>query len=105
MPFYNITETQADYWHLYQTLIGDATDGYKGCPGIGPKKAERLLDDTDWTSECGQTWSQAMWVKVVEAFVSAGLTEADALRRARLARILRWSDWDSENKQPKLWTP
>jgi len=97
--FYNVTEQQADYWHLSQTLVGDAGDGYKGCPGIGPKKAELVLKPTgDYTGE-------PMWPLVVAAFVKAGLTEADALRQARLARILRWSDWDSERKEPKLWTP
>lgn len=92
--FYVITEAQADYWHLYQTLVGDNADGFKGCPGIGPKKAEALLADPTWR-----------WNTVVNAFVKAGLTADDALRQARLARILRWSDWDSEKKEPILWTP
>ena len=29
----------------YQLLVGDSTDNIKGCPGIGPVKAERLLRD------------------------------------------------------------
>jgi len=37
------TEAEADYWHMYQTLVGDAADGYKGCPKVGPVKAEKLL--------------------------------------------------------------
>lgn len=90
--FYNITEEQADYFHLYQTLVGDTADGYKGCPGIGPKKAEKLLQD-------------AAWPAVVDAYRHAGLTEADALRNARLARILRWTDWESATKTPILWCP
>jgi DNA polymerase-1 len=93
--FYNITEAEADYFHLYQTLIGDASDGYKGCPGIGPKKAEKVL--------LGR--GAPAWAHVVEAFAKAGLDEAHALRQARLARILRWSDWDSEKKEVRLWTP
>ena len=32
-------------------------------------------------------------------------TEMIALLNARLARILRWSDWDAKNKQPILWRP
>ena len=43
--FHVITEAGADYFHMYQTLIGDAADGYKGCPGIGPKKAEKMLQE------------------------------------------------------------
>jgi DNA polymerase-1 len=40
-----VTEAEADYYHMFQTLIGDITDGYKGCPGIGKVKAEKLLAD------------------------------------------------------------
>lgn len=102
-----ITEAQADYYHLYQTLVGDTTDGYKGCPGTGPKKAEKLLDDALSTPDgtalkpCGEVW----WPAVVKAYVKAGLNEAEAIKQARLARILRWSDWDSVTKEPILWTP
>jgi DNA polymerase-1 len=88
-----ITEGEANYRHLYQTLIGDAADGYKGCPGVGPVKATKLLD------------ADPTWATVVAAYTKAGLTEADALTQARLARILRWSDWDAEKKEPILWTP
>ena len=53
--------------------------------------------------ECRVYW---WWDAVVEAFTfKAGLTEADALKQARLARILRWSDWNSETKTPILWSP
>jgi DNA polymerase-1 len=90
---------QADMFHMYQTLIGDTADGYKGCPGIGPVKAEKLL------AEATNEGVQYMWPAVVAAYESKGLTEADALLQARLARILRHSDWDGEKKQPILWTP
>lgn len=98
-----VSEYDADYWHLYQTLIGDTADGYPGCPGVGPKKAETLMPkyDKDNMPYTVGEW----WARVKEAFTKAGLTEADALKQARLARILRWSDWDSEKKEVKLWTP
>jgi 5'-3' exonuclease len=92
------SEAEADYWHMYQTLVGDTSDGYKGCPAIGKVKAEKLLNAAMEKDE--QTWPV-----VVAAYEKAGLTEADALTQARLARILRWSDWDNEKKQPILWTP
>ncbi|MBA8799246.1 DNA polymerase-1 [Agrobacterium sp. RC10-4-1] len=88
-----ISEAEADYWHLYQTLTGDTTDGYAGCPGVGPKKAEALLGD------------DPSWATVVKAFEKAGLTEADALQQARVSRILRASDYDFKKKEPILWTP
>jgi 5'-3' exonuclease len=94
-----VSEDQADYWHMYQTLTGDVTDGYKGCPGVGPVKARAVLASKP------EEGPEVVWPLVVEAYTKAGLTEADALRNARLARILRWSDWDSVNKVPILWTP
>lgn len=88
-----ISEPEADYWHLYQTLTGDTTDGYSGCPGIGPKKAEALLNGV------------ADWSVVVAAFEKAGLSENEALVQARVARILRASDYDFKKKEPILWNP
>ena len=81
-----ITEAQADYWHLYQTLVGDSADGYKGCPGVGPKKATALLDPPFKPELLQEVRVAALWPVVVEAYVKAGLTADDALRQARLAR-------------------
>jgi DNA polymerase-1 len=112
-----ISTAEADYWHMYQTLVGDRTDNYPGCPGMGQVKAEKLLDNLKTTDGLNLTWDYAVqhlgleaarecvWKSIVEAFTNAGLTEADALKQARIARILRWADWDSERKQPILWTP
>lgn len=89
----------ADDYHMLQTLKGDPTDGYKGCPGMGDKRAQA------WCSAetgIGLPWS---WERVVGAYVKAGLTEDDALLQARLARILRWEDWDTTNKKVILWKP
>jgi DNA polymerase-1 len=90
-----VGSAEADYWHLYQTLTGDATDGYAGCPGVGPKKAEAILSGA----------ASEMWASVVQTFKKAGLTEDDALVQARVARILRASDYDFTAKVPILWTP
>lgn len=95
-------EHEADYFFLYQTLIGDVTDGYKGCPGMGPKTAAKLLDPFNMNG--GFDVSLA-WDSVVAAYEKAGLTEADALQQARCARILRASDWDAETQTVKLWNP
>ena len=72
-----VTEEDANYNHLLQALTGDAVDGYSGCPGIGIKRASRLLD------------ADASWDSVIAAYDKAGLTEEDALVQARVARILR----------------
>lgn len=89
---HDITVDEADKNFLMQTLTGDVTDGYKGCPGVGPKKAESILQIPSWD-------------QVANAYVIAGLTEEDALTQARLARILRASDWDQDNRRVILWQP
>ena len=86
-----ITAEDADRYFLTQVLTGDTADGYKGVPGIGPKKAEAILGP------------RPHWGAVEKAYIDAGLTKDDALQQARLARILRWSDW--HEGEPKLWTP
>jgi DNA polymerase-1 len=98
-------EEEADYWHLYQTLTGDTVDGFKGCPGIGPVKAEKMLMDPHLWDGNAEFMRAAAWRVVVGAYEKAGLTEADAITQARLARILRWGDWDKKKKVPILWTP
>ena len=89
-----ITEEEADWWHMYQTLTGDITDGYKGCPGVGDVGARKVLAQT------GDPWTN-----VVAAYVKAGLNEAAALQQARVARILRSSDYDFDKKEVILWEP
>ena len=98
-----ISEDQADYWHLFQTLTGDPTDGYPGCPGIGPKSAEKLLQAC-WSSESDFDNAKG-WQTVVAAYKAKGLGEGVALQMARCARILRASDYDFKNKKPILWEP
>jgi DNA polymerase I len=88
-----INNEEARRHHLYQTLVGDTCDNYPGCPGIGPVKANRILDE-----DCS-------WAAVVAAFESKGLTAEDALLQARLARILSARWWDFENNKPILWSP
>jgi DNA polymerase-1 len=92
-----ITEDEADWYHLYQTLMGDGTDGYKGCPQVGAKRASEII-------ELGATIADN-WAAVVETYASKGLGEEEALRQARVARILRASDYDFKKKEPILWTP
>ena len=45
------------------------------------------------------------WKTVVKTFEEKDMTEEDALVNARLARILTVDDYDSEKKEPILWTP
>lgn len=88
---------EGDYFFYKQILTGDPTDGYKGCPGIGEKRSSRLLEGVDLEKDG--------WSVVVEAYEKKGLTEEDALQQARVARILRETDYDFKNQEPILWTP
>ena len=90
-----LTEKAADYKHFYQTLTGDTTDNYPGCPSVGPKKAEAILD--------GYKDNKEAWARIVAAYEKQGLDEEDALVNARVARILRASDYDFKEKKVKLW--
>ena len=89
-----ISDDEADLHFFTQCLTGDPTDGFPGLPGFGPKKAEALFKA-----------HRASWSTVEAAYNKAGLTKEDALIQARLARILRWSDWDPQNNTYKLWEP
>jgi DNA polymerase-1 len=92
-----ISLEEADLNHLRQTLIGDPVDNYSGCPGIGKTKAEKVLTK--------KHPDQNRWELVVKAFEAKGLTEADALVQARVARICRSEDYSFTNRKPILWNP
>lgn len=101
-----ISEDDADYFHLYQTLTGDKTDGYPGCPGIGPVNAEKLLTNTSLWGETNADFDVAKaWNIVVSQYAKKGLGEEVALQNARVARICRWTDYDYKAKEVIPWNP
>lgn len=101
-----IGKLKADRFHLWQTIVGDATDGYPGAPGIGPKSefAEAVLAAK--SVEEGWRHVMAAYEKAAAKGKLGDETPADAaLRNSRMARILRAGDWDFKQKRPKLWMP
>lgn len=94
-----ITQDEADFNFLVQTLSGDSTDNYPGCAGVGPKRAAAALNSVR------EKGLPEMWRTVTSLFNKAGFGEDFALTQARCARILRASDYDFTNKKPKLWEP
>ena len=102
-----VSQASADKFHLMQTLMGDATDGYKGCPGVGKVGAEKVLSPfySHMTFGDSEFDVAGAWVAVVAQYVKAGLTEEDALQQARVARICRATDYDFTTKAVKLWEP
>ena len=93
-----IDQITADYNFYMQTLAGDSTDGYKGCPGIGKVKAQRILDKAIEEDE-------DMWDAVVETYAKAGFGHEYAINQARMAYILRKEQYEGLDKYPKLWYP
>lgn len=98
------TQASADRFHLIQTLMGDTTDGYKGCPGMGKVSAAKVLDapGDPWTNVLKAY--EAAFKKTPERFVTDSPLE-EALLNARMARILRFEDWDPKARRPILWHP
>ena len=88
-----VNKDEAQYHFFMQTLMGDATDGYSGCPKIGKVNAKRILD-----KDCS-------WDAIKQAYAKAGLSEEYALTQARVAKILLSSDYDINAKKVKLWKP
>lgn len=93
----HISKEEADWWFMYQTLVGDKVDGYEGCKGIGDKTARQIL------GKVGENSCEKMWELVKKSYQKCGFTVEDALRNARMARILRAEDYDFKKKEVKLW--
>ena len=88
-----ITTAQADRFFYTQALCGDPTDGYYGVKGVGAKTAEKILG------------TRPDWSLVEQTYVKNGYSKQDAITQARLARILRYTEWDEEKSIIKLWEP
>ncbi|SKB49583.1 hypothetical protein [Sphingopyxis flava] len=95
-PILTITPLEAIRFHFWQAIVGDQTDGYPGARGVG-KLSPWAQDVLEAESE------EEAWDEVLGAFSSVGLTEEDAVRQARLARILQHQDYDGT--RPILWLP
>jgi DNA polymerase-1 len=87
----DVTLDLSKRWHFMQMLMGDASDGYTGCPKVGAVGAEKILEE-------GVTWEN-----VLKAFTKAGLGEEDALVQARVSYILKYPDYIKG--KIKLWKP
>ena len=88
-----ITKPAADRMMLIQALQGDRTDNYHGVEGIGPVKAEKIVN--------AHADIRSAWDAVVETFDD----EEMALTMVRLARILRTDDFNEQKGEVRLWHP
>ena len=92
-----ISELEADYFHMLQTLTGDAVDGYSGLQGVGPKTAEKIL--------AGCITATEMWDAVVAAYAKRKLSKEVALTQAQVARICRASEFNFNTGKVIPWMP
>ena len=92
-----VSKAEGDRFHMIQTLMGDAVDGYPGCPGIGKVKAEKIIAACSDSSE----W----WGAVLDTYASASMTSVEALTMARVAKILQVENWDKQKQEVILWEP
>jgi len=90
--FFKVSRKEADLNFYMQILVGDQVDNYKGCPSYGEVKSTRVLST-----------SKNHWKTIVECYLGEGLTEKDALVQARIARILRSTDYNFKKEKPILW--
>lgn len=74
-----VTPEEALHSLMIQVLAGDSADGYKGCPGIGPVKAKKILGDT----------TEGGWDRVKAQYTKSGLTPQDFKINYLMAKILR----------------
>lgn len=118
------TQESADFWHLFQTIKGDATDGYKGIPGWGDKAedflnephVERLVttvaksgknkgqEVTKWVKSAPDA-SESLWDCIVSLGAKAGVDEEYIIKQGRMARILRFDDYNIDTGEITLWEP
>lgn len=125
----HITPWQAQMFHLWQTLAGDMTDGYPGCPGIGKTRASAILENpvrlmaSMTTITRGKNKGQPvkawkaepttdLWACVVSHYQKGmdadwNIAEHAALRTAQLAHILQHGDYcpDIPSQPFNWWLP
>ena len=95
-----ISKEEADYNFYLQVLTGDSADNYQGCPGVGIKTAEKILASSKNYPYSGP---KDYWETVTKAYRDRDCF--GELTMARLARILRWSDYNWKTGIPVPWLP
>lgn len=85
---YYLTPAEGTRFFYYQLLVGDSTDNIKGCKGIGPVKAERLLHGTQdfWENNPVGDELEAYWFNAIR---DAYNNDTEMLMNARCLWIWR----------------
>lgn len=114
----------ADWWHLFQTIKGDITDGYSGIAGWGDTAEDFLKEPfitepvtsvlksgknkgqevTRWVKRAPEP-TETLWDCIVSIGAKAGMTEEDIIKQGQMARILRFDEYDIDKQEITLWRP
>lgn len=97
--YVNVKSGQAVKYKYYQCLVGDTTDGYTGCKGIGDVKARKILDDIKPSGKRKQ-YELQLWQAVVDTYIKQGMTEQDAIYTMQLCDMHQFN-----GKEIVLWSP
>lgn len=114
----------ADQIWMKQTMTGDTVDGYSGIPGVGEVSAQAILLNPRTIHKQDQGVFQkgknkgkpkppkwvdgapcTLWQAMVSHAAKAGMSEPELITMARLARILRTGEFDTNTRTVKLWLP
>lgn len=86
--FTDTTLLIAIYRFYMQTLVGDTTDNYKGCPGVGTVKANKILEAVLEKNPHTLTFIHTGWEAVLKTFKDDKL----AYLNASMAKILWYGE-------------
>lgn len=82
---------------IYQCIVGDSADGYKGIPRVGKVGANKFLASCKTLRE--------MWPKLLEFAAKKGCDEEYMLKQARFAYLLRAWNYDFHTGEIRLFDP
>ena len=90
--FITVTKEDTIKYLFYQALVGDASDEYKGCKGIGDKKAKELLSNlTDGKKIPIEKLESYLYKMLLPTFISKGHNEDYFLQTLRLASMHQYN--------------
>lgn len=118
-----VSQEEADYWHLYQGMKGDITDGFSGIKGVGEKVgdmcihkwlrepflyqsyehtfksgARKGMTELRWKTVSPTESGATLWDCIVSVGARAGMAEEEVLIGFQMARLTRAGE-------PEVWTP
>lgn len=118
-----ISQEDADYWHLYQGMKGDMTDGFGGITGVGEQVdgtcihkwlrdptlfvqyehefksgARKGLKELRWRTDDPREHKASLWDCIRSVGHKAGMTDEDIIIGFQMARLTRAGE-------PRVWQP